>query len=67
MPNIQKIAAYSYIFGLLVFIYLPILIMMAMGLNSSADYVLPFQFSLIWYEKLMDNEIFAYYEVFANT
>jgi spermidine/putrescine transport system permease protein len=46
----------GYLAALLVFIYLPILIMMAMGFNESSNYELPFSFSLIWFEKLVDNE-----------
>lgn len=42
---------------LLLFIYVPILVMMAMGFNQSSNYALPFRFSLIWFEQLLGNEI----------
>src|SRR5690606_9671937 len=50
-------AASSFYLGLiLVFIYLPIIIMMLMGFNESSSYELPFRFSLTWYEQLAGNE-----------
>ena len=55
-PRLSGIIMYGYLGLLLAFIYLPILIMMAMGLNQSSHYALPFQFSLHWYERLLENE-----------
>lgn len=48
--------SHGFLAGLLLFIYVPILIMMAMAFNQSSDYALPFRFSLIWYEQLIGNE-----------
>ena len=48
---------YAYLAGVLGFIYLPILVMMAMGFNQSPNYELPFRYSLIWFENLSNNEI----------
>ena len=42
--------------AVLVFIYLPIVVMIAMAFNESSTYELPFQFSLRWFEALADNE-----------
>jgi ABC-type spermidine/putrescine transport system permease subunit II len=51
----MKIAARIYIFAILAFLYLPILMMMAMGFNESPLYELPFAFSTRWYASLYDN------------
>lgn len=40
----------------LVFLYTPILVLMAMGFNASPLYELPFEFSTRWYSDLMGNE-----------
>ena len=45
-----------YLFAILVFLYLPIVVMMAMGFNESALYELPFHFSTKWYVALASNE-----------
>lgn len=42
--------------GVLVFIYLPIAIMIAMAFNESSNYELPFRFSVRWFEALAGNE-----------
>ncbi|MCW1920287.1 ABC transporter permease [Rhodobacter sp. KR11] len=42
--------------AVLVFLYTPILVLMAMGFNASPLYQLPFQFSTRWYGDLMGNE-----------
>ncbi len=47
---------YGYLAGLLVFLYLPILVMMAMAFNQSKSYELPFRFTLFWFEQLSGNE-----------
>ena len=51
----MKIAARFYIAAILAFLYLPILVMMAMGFNESPLYELPFSFSTRWYEALASN------------
>ena len=51
----MKIAARFYILVILAFLYLPILVMMAMGFNESPLYELPFTFSTRWYESLASN------------
>jgi spermidine/putrescine transport system permease protein len=40
---------------LLVFLYLPILVMIAMAFNESSLYALPFRFSTTWFEQLGHN------------
>ena len=45
-----------YLLAILVFLYLPIVVMMAMGFNESALYELPFHFSTKWYVALAGNE-----------
>lgn len=40
----------------LVFLYAPVLVMMAMSFNNSPLYQLPFQFDLRWFEALMRNQ-----------
>jgi spermidine/putrescine transport system permease protein len=47
---------YAYVTGLLAFIYVPIVIMMAMAFNQSSNYELPFRFSTIWFEQLGSNQ-----------
>jgi spermidine/putrescine transport system permease protein len=42
---------------MLLFIYAPILVMMAMAFNESSLYELPFRFTLVWFEKLWRNSI----------
>jgi ABC-type spermidine/putrescine transport system permease subunit II len=39
----------------LLFLYTPILVMVAMGFNASPLYELPFSFSTTWYQQLMHN------------
>jgi ABC-type spermidine/putrescine transport system permease subunit II len=51
----MTIAARIYIFAILAFLYLPILMMMAMGFNESPLYELPFAFSTQWYASLAGN------------
>ncbi|MDX3926856.1 MAG: ABC transporter permease [Shinella sp.] len=52
MPQIGRF----YLFAILVFLYTPILVMMAMGFNESPLYELPFSFSTRWYEALLSNQ-----------
>jgi spermidine/putrescine transport system permease protein len=56
MSRRNAFLGYGYLAALLVFLYLPILVMMAMGFNESKSYELPFRFSLIWFEQLSGNE-----------
>jgi ABC-type spermidine/putrescine transport system permease subunit II len=44
-----------YLVAMLMFLYTPILVMMAMGFNASPLYELPFTFSTRWYEALLGN------------
>jgi ABC-type spermidine/putrescine transport system permease subunit II len=44
-----------YLLLILVFLYLPIVVMMAMGFNESSLYELPFHFSTKWYSALSGN------------
>ena len=41
---------------ILIFLYTPILVLMAMGFNHSELYQLPFRFSTRWYSDLMSNK-----------
>jgi spermidine/putrescine transport system permease protein len=45
-----------YLAVILVFLYLPIVVMMAMGFNESSLYELPFHFSTKWYAALAGND-----------
>jgi spermidine/putrescine transport system permease protein len=45
-----------YVAVILVFLYLPIVVMMAMGFNESSLYELPFHFSTKWYAALAGND-----------
>ncbi|ESR27015.1 ABC transporter permease [Lutibaculum baratangense] len=45
-----------YIALVLVFLYLPIVVMAAMGFNASPLYALPFEFSTRWYQDLAGND-----------
>ena len=40
----------------LLFLYAPIIVMMVMAFNASPLYQLPFSFSTIWFEQLIDNK-----------
>lgn len=44
-----------YLWLVLVFLYVPILVMAAMGFNASPLYALPFDFDLVWYQALATN------------
>jgi len=55
--SLRSAAGSLYLGLILVFIYLPIVIMMVMGFNESSSYELPFRFSLAWYEQLSGNEV----------
>jgi spermidine/putrescine transport system permease protein len=45
-----------YLILIIVFLYLPIVVMMAMGFNESSLYQLPFHFTLKWYVALSGND-----------
>lgn len=47
---------YLYIGLVLLFLYLPLLVMILMGLNKSPLYTLPIQWDLTWYKQLLSNE-----------
>ncbi len=49
MTRLAKI----YLWAVLLFLYLPILVMMAMAFNRSALYEMPFTFDLVWFKALM--------------
>ncbi|MGV1760982.1 ABC transporter permease [Rhizobium sp. A22-96] len=51
----MKLLGRTYLIAVLVFLYTPILVMMAMGFNASPLYELPFTFSTRWYSALMSN------------
>ena len=51
----MKVVSRLYLAAILGFLYLPILVMMAMGFNESALYELPFRFSTQWYRALAGN------------
>lgn len=46
----------GYLWLVLVFLYVPILVMAAMGFNASPLYALPFDFDLVWYKALAGND-----------
>ncbi len=48
--------ATAYLWAVLVFLYLPIVIMMAMAFNRSELYELPFVFDLVWFRELSGND-----------
>jgi len=45
-----------YLLAILIFLYMPIVVMMAMGFNDSALYELPFHFTTKWYVTLASND-----------
>ena len=49
-------ARQTYLGLVLVFLYLPIVVMIAMAFNRSALYELPFTFDLVWFKALAHNE-----------
>ena len=46
----------GYLLVMLLFLYTPIIVMMIMSFNKSPLYTLPFNFDLVWWEKLMAND-----------
>ena len=49
-------AAKTYLGLVLVFLYLPIVVMIAMAFNRSALYEMPFTFDLVWFKALAQND-----------
>jgi spermidine/putrescine transport system permease protein len=56
MRKKKIIGPYFYIGLVLLFLYLPLLIMILMGLNKSPLYTLPIQWDLTWYHQLLGNQ-----------
>jgi spermidine/putrescine transport system permease protein len=52
----MRILGLSYLAAIIVFLYLPIAIMMAMAFNSSPLYEMPFRFDLVWFAALLEND-----------
>ncbi|HEY3147105.1 MAG TPA: putrescine ABC transporter permease PotI, partial [Dongiaceae bacterium] len=46
----------AHLWLVLAFLYVPIVVMAALGFNSSPLYAMPFQFDLVWYERLTTND-----------
>jgi spermidine/putrescine transport system permease protein len=46
----------AFLAAVLVFLYLPIVVMIAMAFNRSALYELPFTFDLVWFKALAQND-----------
>ncbi len=55
MQNLGARFLTAYLWLVLLFLYVPILVMAAMGFNASPLYALPFDFDLIWYRELAGN------------
>lgn len=51
----MKAISRLYLIAILAFLYVPIVVMMAMGFNASPLYQLPFDFTTDWYTALADN------------
>jgi spermidine/putrescine transport system permease protein len=49
-------AAKTYLGLILIFLYLPIVVMIAMAFNRSALYEMPFTFDLVWFKALAQNQ-----------
>src|SRR5215208_1625628 len=54
--SLTPVLARLYLALILIFLYLPIVMMMVMAFNSSPLYEFPFEFSLIWFKALAGNE-----------
>jgi spermidine/putrescine transport system permease protein len=54
--DVASVLARLYLAAVLAFLYLPIAVMMAMAFNTSALYEFPFEFNLIWFKLLLQNE-----------
>ena len=51
----MRLLGRTYLAVVLVFLYAPIAVLVAMGFNASPLYALPFAFSTTWYERLAGN------------
>ncbi len=56
MPSPRGALASGYLAAVLLFLYLPIIVMMIMAFNRSELYELPFQFDTKWFEALAAND-----------
>jgi spermidine/putrescine transport system permease protein len=56
MRRLESWLIRSYLGAVLVFLYLPIAVMMAMAFNRSPLYQLPLEFDTVWFGALMHNE-----------
>lgn len=56
MSRLFGTLARSYLGLVLLFLYVPIIVMMIMAFNKSPLYTLPFRFDTVWFEKLAANE-----------
>ena len=56
MNSKHKIGPYIYIGIVLVFLYMPLVVMILMGLNKSPLYTLPIEWDLVWFKNLMQND-----------
>ncbi|MDQ0469859.1 ABC transporter permease [Labrys wisconsinensis] len=55
MRSLGGLFAGSYLGLILIFLYMPILVMMVMAFNTSQLYELPFHFDLVWFRALSEN------------
>ncbi len=56
MKNKKNIGPFIYIGLVLAFLYLPLVVMILMGLNKSPLYTLPIEWDLVWFQNLLENE-----------
>jgi len=56
MKKSIHVIAYAYAILILLFLYGPLLVMVLMGFNRSPLYELPFNFDLIWFQRMFTNE-----------
>lgn len=56
MRYLFDIAAKTYLIVVLIFLYVPILVMALFAFNKSPLYGLPFEFDLIWFQALVQND-----------
>ena len=52
----KNIGPFIYIGLVMTFLYLPLVVMILMGLNKSPLYTLPIEWDLVWFQKLLENE-----------
>ena len=56
MKNLADAGIRFYLILVLVFLYVPILVMAVLAFNKSPLYALPFEFDLVWFKALMEND-----------